>query len=976
MKNHHRIPEGDLYRIRVNKKRSNNNNTHKQNYIVYSNNINSTKFYHLNTHIPSYNAIKNISSLNLLKSTNNANNSIIASYPYSYQVCTKIIKCKNNSNSEEKIRKGNLNINCLDDQNQKDGNILEDLINNKYLKPILDSQDIDEKLLNCNLKEPIKNTFNVSLNDFFNRKKKCLDNARTPKMKMGKDRGHKLFIKTNNFNNNNYLNNDIVIHNNRTIENNNANNYYNDIQMTNNYYNNNEINLLNFPLYNNNFVHFSSEEKKLKELPYNNNPLIYYSYERNKSNSKHNTYKSNNIKYVQYLNDENNYSYYNCNYNNYNYKYPNEYNNSYSPVMSYFKSNTYTEKKSKPFIGNYVNYKPNRNTYNNKEINIRHIGNIVTLGPIHGQMNEKNEKVGHKNNNNNNKYDNIKNILKHNNSKKQNKYDYNKKLFDIYRGKLITEFFRHIEKVIMKYLARIFRMFIDFDLNKKASNKIDEIFIPKISLEKNKIDDKTDMRGSANVKKKTYFKIFYSDKKFPQNQNYLKLPIKKNNITSVNKTKINTVSKKDKNINNSAIINNNLLKNEKILNINNKLYENVKLKNSLDKKDYPNLISSNRNSMFSNNTTKNKNIQNNNNLKIIDVNNPKGQYIYKKKVKINKNATFKNKINNNNLKLNENRNSSNHKDSSYKDDILSNSKGKIIDIDINLGKPIKAISDISPLENMFINDYNNKKFKTSYSTNNKRVRKKRKNKNQKFSLPKKKYLEEGYDDDSFPVQKEENNITYNRNNSFDKRNFISNNINLNNSYNLKNDDNYFKNFFSKSNENLQNENKKKKKNYKNILVKNIMTSDKRLFIHINYIASLIPNKNIMIQKKTKYISSLLQIKRDIFFSIIITNKNRKKSAKNNSFFAVGTSRNYVDDCFEENYENINKTIYKNNKDKYLNSCVKFMIKSINKVFLNKDFKYFLNIIKDKSNKTRKVENNKYKISTYKKKTSKGKVQNI
>ena len=114
----------------------------------------------------------------------------------------------------------------------------------------MDSQDIDEKLLNCNLKEPIKNTFNVSLNDFFNRKKKCLDNARTPKMKMGKDRGHKLFIKTNNFNNNNYLNNDIVIHNNRTIENNNANNYYNDIQMTNNYYNNNEINLLNFPLYN------------------------------------------------------------------------------------------------------------------------------------------------------------------------------------------------------------------------------------------------------------------------------------------------------------------------------------------------------------------------------------------------------------------------------------------------------------------------------------------------------------------------------------------------------------------------------------------------------------------------------------------------------------------------------------------------------------------------------------------------------
>ena len=950
MKNHHRNPERDLYRIRVNKKRS-YNNTNKQNYIIYNNNINSTKLYHMNTLIPSYNAIKNISSINFVKNMNNNNNSIITSYPYNYPVKTKIIKCKNNSNSEEKIRKDNLNINCLDEQNQKDGNIFEDLINNKYLKPILDSQDIDEKLLNCNLKEPIKNTFNVSLNDFFNRKNKCLDNIRTPKMKMSKDNRHRLFIKTNNFNNNNYINNDIIIHNNRTLENNNSNNYYNDIQMTNNYYNNNEIHLLNFPLYNNNFVHFSSEEKKLKELPYNNNPLIYYSYERNKNNNKDNTYKSNNIKYIQYLNDENNFRDYICN----NYNYINEYNNSYSPVMSYFKSNTYTEKKNKQYIGNYVNYKPNRNTYNNKEIKvIRHINNIVTLGPIYGQMNEK---IGNKDNN---KYDRIKNILKYNNYKKQNKYDYNKKLFDIYRGKLITEFLRHIEKLIIHHLGRIFNMFVD--LNKKSLNKIDEIYIPKISLEKTKIDDKTEIRGTANIKKKTYFKIFYSDKKYPQNQNYLKLPIKKNNITSINKAKINSVNKKDKNINNSAIINNSLLKNEKILNANNKLFENVKLKNSLDKMNYQNSIKSNRNSLHSNNKKKNKNIKNNNNLKIIDANNPNCQYIYKKKIKINKNITFVSKINNKNLKINENRNDSNQKDSSYKDDILSNSKGKIIDIDINLGKPIKAISDVSPLENIFINGYKNKKYKTSYSTNNKREKRKRKNKNQKLSLPKKKYLEEGYDDDdSSHAHNEENNIIYNRNNSFDKKNIINNNLNLNNSYKLRNDDNFFKIFFSKKIENQ----KKKKKNYKNILVKNIMTLDKRLFIRINYIASLIPNKNIMIEKNTKYKSSLLQIKRDIFFSI---NKNKNQPLKNNSFFDID-----VDECFDETYEKMNKTNYKRNKNKYLNSCMKFIIKSINKVFLNKDFKYFLNIIKDKSKKNRKAENNKNKISTYKKKISKGKV---
>ena len=83
---------------------------------------------------------------------------------------------------------------------------------------------------------------------------------------------------------------------------------------------------------------------------------------------------------------------------------------------------------------------------------------------------------------------------------------------------------------------------------------------------------------------------------------------------------------------------------------------------------------------------------------------------------------------------------------------------------------------------------------------------------------------------------------------------------------MKNDDNYFKSLFSKNYETIKNGNKSKKKNYKNILVKNIMTLDKRLFIHINYIASLIPNKNIMTQKKTKYIPSSLQIKRDIFFS--------------------------------------------------------------------------------------------------------------
>ena len=269
--NHYKISDRIPYKIKVNKKISNNNIYNTQNYITnsYNNNLNSSKIYHMNTYIPTINYDKNNSSL-----AHNSNN---------YIINNKILKPKNNSNSEEKIRKQNLNINLYDEQKYKDGNILEDLLNNKYLKPILESQDIDEKLLNCNLKEPVKNSFNVSLNDFFNRKGKYYINFKTPKVEMNR-KGKGLSIKTHNFNNSqNYIYNDITTQNNRTLENN-YNTYYNNIKMTNNYYNNNEINLLNVQSYNNNIMHFSSEGKKVKDFSYiDNNPLIYYSYERNKN---------------------------------------------------------------------------------------------------------------------------------------------------------------------------------------------------------------------------------------------------------------------------------------------------------------------------------------------------------------------------------------------------------------------------------------------------------------------------------------------------------------------------------------------------------------------------------------------------------------------------------------------------------------------------------------------------------------------
>ena len=961
--NQQKILDSIPYKIKVNKKFSNNNIYTTQNFIInsFNNTSNSSKFYHMNTYIPSINYDKNNSSL-----TPNSNN---------YIINTKILKTKTNSNSEEKVRKKNLNINIYDEQKHKDANILEDLINNKYLQPILESQDIDEKLYNCNLKEPVKNSFNVSLNDFFNRKGKYYINFKTPKIEISNKRGKGLSIKTQSFNNtnNNFLN-DMVVHNNRTLENNNNyNNYFNNIKMTNNYYNNNEINLLNVQSYNNNIMHFSSEGKRIKDLSYSdNNPLIYYSYERNKNmyKNRHNAYinnKVNNINNIQYLNKEN---YYNNN----------NFNKLNSPLTHYFKSQTYTLKSNNHSNNSY--YKQNKSSFNNKEINIRNLADFNDLN----SKNKSNNNIYENVEDDNNKYNNIKNIIKENNSNKKNKYDYNKKLFDIYRGKLLNEFFRHIEKAIKKYIYKIFKFFINILQELNPLNKIDEIFIPKISLGKSdKLNDNTNIiRTSANLKKQKYANIFYSEKKkFPQKHNYI---INKNNINLLNLTQVNPNNKKISNVNKSYIINEEnklekLPKNNIISKYEKRIYSKER------KNTNSNITVVNRNSLVNPNDINNNNISNNYNIRLIS-NSSLNQYIYKKKIRLSKNITFVNKLNINNN--NHNYNNINKNTEINKDDILSNSKGKIIDIDINLGKPIKEISDINPLENLFINDYTNKRFKSSLSSTNKREKKKKKHKskskskNKKLSLPKKKYLEEKYD--IYPIKNSdediEDNLYNNINNSFD--NNLNNIISLNNSCNIAPNHNYFTTFINNKNDNDNDnnnnkniDNKNKKKNYRNILVKNIKTSDKRLFIHINYIFSLSKKKN---KNNKSYDINTLLIKRNIFFSLIKKNYDNKHQNKNkylskNKIIQKTNYRNH-NYCLEKENEKINKTNYiKNNKDKYLFSCVKFIIKIINKIVVKKNYIYFKNALEEKNNKNKKNNNGngKHKINTYKKKISKNKV---
>ena len=64
--------------------------------------------------------------------------------------------------------KKTININSSQNQKKEEGNIIEELQNNKYLRPMLGTNNIDIKLLKCQIDEPIKNINNFSLQKYIN----------------------------------------------------------------------------------------------------------------------------------------------------------------------------------------------------------------------------------------------------------------------------------------------------------------------------------------------------------------------------------------------------------------------------------------------------------------------------------------------------------------------------------------------------------------------------------------------------------------------------------------------------------------------------------------------------------------------------------------------------------------------------------------------------------------------------------------
>ena len=552
--------------------------------------------------------------------------------------------------------------------------------------------------------------------------------------------------------------------------------------------------------------------------------------------------------------------------NNY---YENNYKNNFNRQTYNILNRSLDNKRQNYFINKnpnnknnqkYIINKINNNNYNNK-IQLRNrntINNNINKFDLNNYNNDyENTKKKNKYNRfqNNNIYIKCKSplrrneyLIEYNNNYKENNY---KKLFSIYRGKLIQEFMRHFKRTINLFLLRELNNIKNFIDNKNYRNKNNFIFIPKrrkndsnhnnikkinnlSKIDKNYYADE-EIKKSNKLMNKKYIKLFYSEKKNPIEAN-LKQVLTSRNDLNIKQKNINKIIKE--NINNHIIPedSNNLI-------FSNRLIKCIE-KEPITKLNYSHTREIKRTTNFS--IDKNNNNNNNNN------------FIYKKKIKLNEknalNIKKENKI-----------------------------KGRIIDIDINLGKSLKEISDMSLIRNFEMNNKNKK--------NNKH--KKRAKTRRKYSLPKKKYLEEEeYDNEhnlSFPYK------TYSYDNKKHKKN------------------------------NLININRDMEKNKEKFLEDIIITNDKLLSIRIKNLFSIKYNN---INKEYKYYNNILQINKIENFSI---NFDIVKY-KHNSFYSLTELiklRNINNLSFEQN-----------KKDKYLLSCVKFIIRAINKIFLKRKYTRF------------------------------------
>ena len=671
------------------------------------------------------------------------------------------------------------------DNKDNEFNLFEELQKNKYLRPMLGSSNIDNKLFKCQIE---KNISISSLKKYFsNNIEFSLDKYKSPQKRnndissVNKSNEYNLNNRTAmerfimNPNNSSYMNNNSFAH---------RNDYYNDESFKFN----NRNNLIKKPL--------KTKAKK---------------------------YIINNMKKDQ-------------------------------QKRKYFYSEERKEKQN--------NETNNSNIKKEDDINIIYYKNVIGVNNPHN--NNSPIKIRNTTINVNDVYISKKNLKKIN--PKNNK---NNSYYLIYQKKSLEEFFIIIDKFIKNYMNKNRELFFT-NLKKQKKNPI-------YFKKKNKMF----------VKKKLTLNKIISN-----NDN-------KNNIIYNNKNKLTTDTSTNFNINNKSFSNE--IKSSSISNnfISNLLVNN----NKLNTQSSSSLITEQRHKNYSQSHTSSLNKYQEKKIKL------KAKPISKHKKFTPRNTAgspqkllgfvYKKKnLNNENIHINNFYSNYNNKYLSFCD---NKKKGKIIDIDINLGKPVNIINDHSPLDDFFF--IKKQPPLTKLNTISSKFITKNNKRNKAKSISKKKIkpplilkkFEEEEDDDYF-----NNNIC--NNSSYKAYSTLKRNTNTNtNSINLNAD---FRNKLNKIN------------------IKNIFEEDNILFNN-NENQEKEKEKIIQGDNYSIRINSITfiddKIKDDNFEDLMIGN-NIEISLLNNT-----KKKNFV----------LNKNDYKKTVNKLYINCTKFLVKLLNRIIKKK-----------------------------------------
>ena len=709
---------------------------------------------------------------------------------------TFVNRNKRNKLSEEKINDNKIKyynkepfkktINTYSNENRyKDRNIFEELQNNKYLKPMLVTTNIDKKLLKCKIEEPIKNMCSLSLRNYFSNVEFPVKNIQSPKKDLNEA----------------YDEDNINLYNlnNRTV-----------------------MDRFNININ----CEFSPANDNTINSKKNNSSSFVFRGESNNLNNNLLRYAINNVK-----------------------NYP----------LSQFrkmKNEQYDLDKKISIYDDESSNKRSQRIYQKNVMSSK--GSYVNLNNL---------LKNYKSTSNSNSKRNIKTNLKSiNNSGQKDKI-----LLQIYKKKLVEEFIILLNKFHMKYYNKIFSLFFT---NLSNFKKEKNIYLRK-------------KNSRVNIKKLT------DDEK--SNKAKYQIQATKSKLISDSMTIFNnkSYSNEFKSTSLTSNLRSNNNNNKQLIKLNSSfvLSEQKRIKHDHSPEDSLNkyLIGSVRKKII----IPKKRFSGTNHRIIVKSpsqvetrKNDADIFVYKKKNLNNDNLCINKNIKNNgiyDLKLNCNK---------YNKIITNNKQGKIIDIDINLGKPINVINDHSPLQ-QYILETNKPKipklfklntFSTKFMNidNNKTTKKKTKSGSKKKIKPPlrlKRFLNEIDDDNEIEFENINCNLY-----DIDNRPYSSVRKNKSNNNSL-----YFENNYNYNKEN------------------------DKLFIRFNYFYFFNEKQNI---------------EKDLPFKNL-TSENNISIKINNNRFEINEGKN--DSQVQKRNININRA------NKLYINCTKFLEKIINKIIKKKVF---------------------------------------